>query len=849
MFSNSIYSTHIVGGDFKITMTNNGATSSSYDIQLRLYRDNVNGLVQLPTTVTVGIYKIGTNILQTSKTLYLNNGTGSILPLGDPCYTPNPNDVQIEEGVYKNLTGQTVSLPNYSFGYYIQYQTCCRNGIIDNLMTPTSDGISIIAIIPDPGIGQNSSPDFGNYPLDAYFCVNNVKNFTWPVTDPDGDSLVYSLVAPLDQGSGIGTGNSGPGTNPYPFYPDCIFSGLYNTSNMIGGTPPMSINPVSGEMTASPAIQGFFAFAVRVEEYRNGTKIGEVRRDAQYASLPCVIANPPVVSVNNSQGNSQNDSIFIDAYVNDSICFDLELGVNDPNDSIYILLNSNDIDLTASFIAPDTMSPGSSLAYGNWSNIITDSVFFNAPVQVSSGHYGSLGNIFRRYCWLPPCEAVDSTFIVSMDSYSVDCSGFNQKLSNLYINVSSPAPNTLEIPSNITLTVSDTLCLDLFAEDTLNELDTLSIVPSSSTFDFTSTLVEPDFNSGSNEYSYDDFNDSTGNTIFMDEFTSSNGIFSAIGRVGLRFCWVVDCDAAAIENFEINYKAYSTVCGSDTIFDTSMITIFNEPEPINLDVPSNISLKLDSISCIDLYALDNNIISNPNYDDTLFLQPLSSLGFDFESSYVSPETNNGSSFYMDFTYIDSLGDVQLIDTLFMNNHFHANNISSAIGEVGLRFCWVVDCDYVFQKEFDLFYMAYSTVCASDTTYDSSHVEIEPPVAEPQPIPNVFTPGNGGENEFFQLTPSNEFTKEDGDPIIKYDDPCFDEMEVFIYNRWGQKVFETSDPKFKWDGTKNGDGSTICKSGLYLVIVNGTYGSAYDSLSGERIANPVKDEYWIQLFRE
>ena len=36
MFSNSIYSTHIVGGDFKITMTNNGATSSSYDIQLTL---------------------------------------------------------------------------------------------------------------------------------------------------------------------------------------------------------------------------------------------------------------------------------------------------------------------------------------------------------------------------------------------------------------------------------------------------------------------------------------------------------------------------------------------------------------------------------------------------------------------------------------------------------------------------------------------------------------------------------------------------------------------------------------------------------------------------------------------
>ena len=31
-------------------------------------------------------------------------------------------------------------------------------------------------------------------------------------------------------------------------------------------------------------IIGFFVFTVRVEEFRNGIKIGEVRRDVQYAS-------------------------------------------------------------------------------------------------------------------------------------------------------------------------------------------------------------------------------------------------------------------------------------------------------------------------------------------------------------------------------------------------------------------------------------------------------------------------------------------------------------------------------------------------------------------------------------
>ena len=39
----------------------------------------------------------------------------------------------------------------------------CRNQLASNLATPTSDGITIFAIIPDPGLGQNSTPDFGNF--------------------------------------------------------------------------------------------------------------------------------------------------------------------------------------------------------------------------------------------------------------------------------------------------------------------------------------------------------------------------------------------------------------------------------------------------------------------------------------------------------------------------------------------------------------------------------------------------------------------------------------------------------------------------------------------------------------
>ena len=180
---------------------------------MRLYRDDVNG-ISLPTQVTIGIYQIGTNNFPTCKTLYETGA--SLVPLGDPCYTPDPNVVRIEEKIYQTIS--SVTLPNYNFGYYLQYEVCCRNQLATNLATPTSDGITIFAIIPDPGIGQNSTPDFGNYPNDAYFCVNNIKQFTYPVIDPDGDQLVYSIVAPLDEATGFGTcSNSSPGSGSYPF--------------------------------------------------------------------------------------------------------------------------------------------------------------------------------------------------------------------------------------------------------------------------------------------------------------------------------------------------------------------------------------------------------------------------------------------------------------------------------------------------------------------------------------------------------------------------------------------------------------------------------------------------------
>ena len=428
-----IYSTHIVGGDFKVSMTSHGSNSSMYDIQLRLYRDDVNGAVNMPVSVTVGIYQIGTNNLQSTQTLSLNGGSGSIVPLGDPCFTPNPSIFRIEEGIFNTLT--PVTLPNFPMGYYFHYEVCCRSGLIENLLNPASDGISILAMIPDPALGQNSSPDFGNYPNDAYFCVNNVKLFTWPVTDPDGDSLVFSLVPPLNDGTNPNNGNSAPGSGPYPFYPTCAYAPGYNQFNPIGGSPQMSIDPISGEITASPSIFGYFAFTVRVEEFRNGIKIGEVRRDAQYKSEPCVLSSPPLISLNSSFGNIQSDTLIIDLITGDSLCIDLDISLNDSLDSVFTNISSINVDLFGGYVPPINLNTANTtLSYYNWNNITGDTVFFNPYLLNNSGYFGSIGNLYFRYCWQDICGSIDTTLNIMIDSYSSNCSGVDQTLNNIIIN-------------------------------------------------------------------------------------------------------------------------------------------------------------------------------------------------------------------------------------------------------------------------------------------------------------------------------------------------------------------------------------------------------------------------------
>ena len=172
-------------------------------------------------------------------------------------------------------------------GYYISYQTRNRNGGINNINNPIQTGYTFYLEFPalqqNGQLFPNSSPRFG--PINGeYVCLGDPFTFPFGGTDPDGDELRYSMVTPLDQKASQNNAQNGVSAAPYP---DVTWLSSFGANNAIPGSPTLSIDANTGELSVTATQLGLFVFAVKVEEYRNGVKIGEVRRDFQFLVIDC----------------------------------------------------------------------------------------------------------------------------------------------------------------------------------------------------------------------------------------------------------------------------------------------------------------------------------------------------------------------------------------------------------------------------------------------------------------------------------------------------------------------------------------------------------------------------------
>lgn len=295
---------------------------SQYAVTLVVYRDCLSGQAPFDDPAAIGIFNASGTLVQS-----LNFDLDSVVTLqstiNSTCVTA-PNDVCTEAGYYTEI----VTLPPIVGGYTISYQRCCRNAVVQNIQDPGDVGATYVATIPgSESQPDNSSPFWNNLPP-LYVCVNLPFEFNHSAFDADGDSLVYSLCTPYEGATATNPQPNPPSTPPYA---QVLWEPPYTLTNMLGGTVPLTINPSTGLITATPDAQGTYVIGLCVSEYRNGVLLGETRRGIQVSVVNCQAPVAIPDDVNEISPNSFiNCSEFVEFNAFNSAGFDIWWDFGDP---------------------------------------------------------------------------------------------------------------------------------------------------------------------------------------------------------------------------------------------------------------------------------------------------------------------------------------------------------------------------------------------------------------------------------------------------------------------------------------------------------------------------------------
>lgn len=141
--------------------------------------------------------------------------------------------------------------------------------------------------------------------------------------------------------------------------------------------------------------------------------------------------------------------------------------------------------------------------------------------------------------------------------------------------------------------------------------------------------------------------------------------------------------------------------------------------------------------------------------------------------------------------------------------FSVNTYNSSLG--GTQYYWkmgnkLIDNNFNAKIEFKDSgdYLISLIVIDSIGCTDTSSLNIKSIVKGSLYIPNVFTPNGDNVNDQFE---------------VSYTQNYFSHLNMKIYNRWGQQIYETSTPTIIWwDGNYM---SNPCSSGVYFYILEAT----------------------------
>lgn len=253
----SSWASHLMGGE----ITARQIAPLTYEVTLTNYLDTLG----IPAYPNVNFILRDSNNVQIGSSLapFDTALSGSLLP-GYPY------------GVRVYVYRDTLVLPSTGT-YTVSVSDCCRNAAIQNMASPSGESLYLETTVTAFSGSNNSTPVFLAMPV-VYLPAFLLWQYNPLPFDADGDSLVWSVDTPLTAQSMAVAGYAMP-----PF--------------VTGGTS-YNIDPATGTVSWTPASMGNFVTSIKVEEYRGGVKIGEIRRDMQMIVVAPANKPPHVSNIN-----------------------------------------------------------------------------------------------------------------------------------------------------------------------------------------------------------------------------------------------------------------------------------------------------------------------------------------------------------------------------------------------------------------------------------------------------------------------------------------------------------------------------------------------------------------------
>jgi gliding motility-associated-like protein len=744
--------------------------------------------------------------------------------------------------------------------YIISVEDPNRNAGVLNI-TSSVDKVFCIQtqLVISPFIGTaNNSLIIEDCPCPEYACVGAPWCYNLSAFDPDGDSLVYSLIPCKGE--------------------DCIdmaIPGVYQYPHLVAGGI-MSIDPTSGTLCwDSPTMAGEFNIAILIQEYRLGFYVGSVIQDMQFVVMNNCDNDPPVIED------------VADTCVFAGTTLDIPFNATDSEHSIYVFATG------AVFHLPDNP----------------------AVFDDSTGFMFSTG----RFLWNPTCSEAGAdyyTIIVHAQDNHPEIPLTD--LSTFRIKVKIPEVTGLTVtPTGNTMTLAwdPSICSDIDHYNIYRSIDSTSdssdccaagtaeamgyeLVGSSTDTNF----VDPGPLIVGNEYCYlitavnangvescvsDQICDHLDFEIPVMTHVSVIETATATGKDTVMWSYPKELNTTTFPG-PYHYQLYRSPDfsgGSETnVYNSTPQASINNPDTVFFDVVLDTDVRPYTYR-VELYS-DGLLVGSSLQASSVFLSLIpndNQLALVWEESKpwtnyqweIYKETPTGSGTFVFIAAVDTIG---YIDTGLVNGADYCYKVRSigeytADGIINPILNWSQeacgsptdltapcpptlfidgDCDleetYLswtnpnndcaddvtrynlyfapfegdslelltsFSSATDTFFVhadrgsiagCYYVTALDSVLYDNESVPSNIACIDNcdgfYELPNVFTPDASGANDLYH-------------PLLPY--KFVEKIDFQVFNRWGDEVFTTHDRDINWDGTDEDTGKQL-NDGVYFYAV-------------------------------